>query len=423
MEHFLLYIIRSSLIVMVVILLYQLLKNDLNFTRNRIFLVAGMLVSFSLPMFSFIAPETLTYNESIMLDPVIIKADGISTAVNKYPDIFSVLMMIYAAGIVALLIRNGWQLFYLYRLTRRSAITQTQKYKLVNTRSEHTAFSFFNLIFINKQIDETDAETIIAHEQVHADQRHSIDVMLMEVLVILQWFNPAVWFYRKLLREVHEYLADRSILETGIKKAAYLQLLCSMALRVQPADITNNFCQIKLKRRLTMITKSKNSRYSGVKFIAIMPLLAVLIWLVSCNGTTKEIDTNGVDSKIDQQETTQPNNASGLDAQDKLNLMVDQMPEYVGGNAAMNKFILENIKYPQKAKETGLQGTVYISFVIEKDGTLADAKVEKGIGGGCDEEALRVVKMMPKWIPGKDKGKNVSVGLTLPIKFKLDDKK
>jgi len=101
-------------------------------------------------------------------------------------------------------------------------------------------------------------------------------------------------------------------------------------------------------------------------------------------------------------------------------MFVDHMPEYPGGDDAMLKFLSQNIIYPQIAKETGITGTVYSRFVVEKDGSVSDVNVLKGIGGGCDEEVVRVVKLMPKWSPGLQEGKKVRVQFNLPVKFTLE---
>jgi len=99
--------------------------------------------------------------------------------------------------------------------------------------------------------------------------------------------------------------------------------------------------------------------------------------------------------------------------------VVEASPEYPGGEAARMKFLQENIKYPQMARESGIQGTVYVTFVVEKDGRVTDVRILRGIGGGCDEEAVRVVQNMPKWIPGKQRQKPVRVQFNMPIKFTL----
>ncbi len=99
--------------------------------------------------------------------------------------------------------------------------------------------------------------------------------------------------------------------------------------------------------------------------------------------------------------------------------VVESMPSFPGGDAARMKFLQDNIKYPQMARESGIQGTVYVTFVVEPDGSVTDVRVLRGIGGGCDEEAVRVIKEMPKWNPGMQRGKPVRVQFNMPIKFTL----
>jgi protein TonB len=101
--------------------------------------------------------------------------------------------------------------------------------------------------------------------------------------------------------------------------------------------------------------------------------------------------------------------------------IVEQNPEYPGGDEARLNFLRSNVKYPQMAREAGIQGTIYVGFIVEKDGEITQVKILRGIGGGCDEEAIRVTKMMPKWKPGKQRGKEVRVSYQMPIKFTLHD--
>lgn len=105
--------------------------------------------------------------------------------------------------------------------------------------------------------------------------------------------------------------------------------------------------------------------------------------------------------------------------EEQIFLVVENMPEFPGGEAAMYKFIGNNIDYPRMAKESGISGRVFVTFVVERDGSVTDVQILRGIGGGCDEEAVRVIKAMPKWNPGKQRGKPVRVQYRMPIKFTL----
>ncbi len=99
--------------------------------------------------------------------------------------------------------------------------------------------------------------------------------------------------------------------------------------------------------------------------------------------------------------------------------VVESMPEFPGGAGEMMTFIAKNVKYPSMARESGIQGRVFVNFVVEPNGSVSNGKVLRGIGGGCDEEAIRVVQSMPKWTPGKQRGKAVRVSFNLPVRFTL----
>jgi protein TonB len=117
--------------------------------------------------------------------------------------------------------------------------------------------------------------------------------------------------------------------------------------------------------------------------------------------------------------------AAGLQREDttssvsEIFLVVETMPEFPGGEKAFNQYLADSIHYPAAAVENSIQGRVFVSFVVEKDGSVSEAKILRGIGGGCDEEAMRVIRNMPKWIPGKQRGQPVRVQYTMPIKFSL----
>ena len=145
-----------------------------------------------------------------------------------------------------------------------------------------------------------------------------------------------------------------------------------------------------------MITKTQNANGLWWRLLTTMSVLAILL-MVNTNAMAQS-------KKI---------------ANDKVLEKAEVMPQFPGGDQAMMKFVAENVQYPQEARDKEISGRVLVSFIVEKDGSIADVKVVKGIGGGCDEEAVRVVKAMPKWKPGKDKGKPVRVSYMMPFTFKL----
>lgn len=125
-------------------------------------------------------------------------------------------------------------------------------------------------------------------------------------------------------------------------------------------------------------------------------------------------------AQIEVIETVEPHVERVGEPSDVTFTIVEQMPRFPGGEEELFKFIGGNIKYPEEAKEAGMEGVVYVTFVVEKDGTIGEARVLRGIGGGCDEEAVRVIRAMPAWEPGMQRGKPVRVQYNLPIRYKLN---
>ena len=136
-----------------------------------------------------------------------------------------------------------------------------------------------------------------------------------------------------------------------------------------------------------------------------------------------EVEDIEINADVDQNEVIEeyvPVEVEEEDVQEQeIFQIVEEMPAYPGGDQKLMEYVAKNIKYPQIARETGIQGRVFVGFVVEPDGSVSNVKVLRGIGGGCDEEAMRVVKSMPKWKPGKQRGKAVRVSYMLPVNFKL----
>jgi len=147
----------------------------------------------------------------------------------------------------------------------------------------------------------------------------------------------------------------------------------------------------------------------------ILLVLSISLFSVVAYCQSSKADKN-IGNESNSNETTKPNNSDVF-------VIVEDMPAFPGGEDARRRFLAENINYPSQARIEGIQGTIYISFIIDTTGIVTSVKVLRGIGGGCDEEAVRVVKLMPKWNPGKQKGKAVRVQFNMPMQFVLGKSK
>jgi protein TonB len=168
-----------------------------------------------------------------------------------------------------------------------------------------------------------------------------------------------------------------------------------------------------------MMTKAKTKKSALLKMVFIIPAAVVLTLLFSISITDRVIAQS--DSDVKKVENAQEPVKKAQKDGDVFRV-VEVMPKFPGGDEARIKYMVENIKYPEAARKNGITGTVFVQYVVEKDGSITGVKVLRGIGGGCDEEAMRVIENMPNWEPGLEKGKPVRTQFNMPISFKLDGK-
>ena len=174
--------------------------------------------------------------------------------------------------------------------------------------------------------------------------------------------------------------------------------------------------EVVLDEEMVEITKQEEQKPQPVE----QPQQTTQLEIVDDNVETEDININ---AEVEQNEVIEeyvaPEVVEEEVVEQEIFQIVEEMPAFPGGEAKLMEYVGKNIKYPQIARETGIQGRVFIGFVVEPDGSVSNVKLLRGIGGGCDEEAMRVVKSMPKWKPGKQRGKAVRVSYMLPVNFKL----
>jgi protein TonB len=174
--------------------------------------------------------------------------------------------------------------------------------------------------------------------------------------------------------------------------------------------------EVVVDEEMVEITKQEEQKPQPVE----MPKQTTQLEIVQDDVEVEDIEIN---ADMDQNEVVEEYVPVEVEEEEVVEAevftIVEEMPSYPGGDMKMYEYLGKNIKYPQIARESGIQGRVFVNFVVEPDGSVSNVKVLRGIGGGCDEEAIRVVKSMPKWKPGKQRGKAVRVSYTLPVVFKL----
>ncbi|WP_255046587.1 M56 family metallopeptidase [Lacihabitans sp. CS3-21] len=312
-----------------------------------------------------------------------------------------------------------------FGVARAYAIIQSPSF------NESNAFSFFGIIKIDKKLPHF--RTIRAHERVHTLQLHFLDLFFFELLTMVFWCNPVVYLYRATIKNLHEFLADEEASRTLPTVADYATLLLSKQFKIAPEHLFVQQFHKKstLKIRIQMLLKGKSNNWAILKYGVVAPILfmAVMVSSVSCsdNSVNEPVEIDILkEEKVGIPPPPPP--APPIDVADaalkiqkrEIFTAVEQNPEFVGGQAKMYQYLGENIKYPAAAQRANISGRVFVKFVVEDDGSIGDVNVMKGIGFGCDEEAIRVVKSMPRWKPGVQNGKNVRVYYNMPIVYRLD---
>ncbi|MDF2433651.1 MAG: hypothetical protein JWP44_3282 [Mucilaginibacter sp.] len=401
-----------------------LLCRETFFQLNRIYLVLAALLSFFIPVIQSNWVQNLFITQrvkyTIYTSPVMFYQ--FKPIQDTHITVGQVLTAVYIGGIVFLTIRFIRQLIALN--------------KIIDAPHSSAAYSFFNKIRLG---DDLAANGVIAaHENVHASQWHSADVLLIEAVMIINWFNPIVYLYRLAIKHIHEFIADRQAVKSGTNKETYALLLLSQTFNTPSHQLVNPFfTHSLLKQRIIMLQKNNSRSLSLVKYCLSVPLF-VLMLILSSATVNKSSPVRLFNNKVEQVFLTPATHAiknniwltvpgdksprdTILKGNQKVFNVVEQPPGFRGGVNAFYQYLGRTIRYPAKEREHGIQGKVIITFIIEKDGSLSNVHLVHGVATGIDEETLRVIKASPNWIPGKQNGKSVRVAYTVPISFSLGD--
>ena len=324
------------------------------------------------------------------------------------PDLLTLFTYLYYTGVLVMSLRFIIQLVSICRIRWKGQVVYLNGQRIISLPSEFNPFSFFGWIFLYlPQLEEESRDEILMHEQTHARQWHSVDVIVSELANIVCWFNPFSWLLKGEIRLNLEYLADNQVAKTMEDSKQYQYHLLGLAHTNSKTGLYNNFNVSQIKSRIIMMNKKRTRTAGRIKYALFAPLAAALLIAsnISCTSTeTQEANTEVMESRAVEGEVFK---------------VVEEMPEFVGGMAECMKYLAANVNYPTEAIEKGIQGRVIVQMVVTKEGDIADTKIARGIDPLLDAEALRVVSGMPKWKPGKQRGQAVNVMYTLPVMFRL----
>ena len=462
METFFVYLIKSSVCILLYELFYRLFLRGETFHRlNRIVLLMSLILSLLLPLFDVSEWFATTEQNRVLplteltgsLQELVVEQKAVALSDRNGMTVSVVLWGIYLTGVVLLLLKNLFVFVYLRRLLKRCRREQTADGQVYYRYPDQIGpFSWLGRVVLSSADDGALTSCILAHERAHVLLGHSLDLVLVELFLCFQWFNPAAWWLKKDLRLVHEYEADRYVLSSGFDACTYQLLLIRKSVGPKLYNMVHSFNNYSLKKRITMMMKRKSRFWTQAKSLYVLPLGGFVLSLFACTDGKKpsvqesqRMETQPVEAqsakpqeapvkeqprdsvapfqeeKNQRVATTTPvkepvKKSSGKDAHENLE---DQDPSFPGGDVACMKWLTNNINYPKEAMEKGIEGRVIVRFVVTKNGKITNAEVVRPVDPLLETEALRVIRSMPDWVPAKRNGQNVDLQFTLPITFRL----
>ncbi len=393
----------------------------------------------------------------------------------------TVLTVVYFSGVCAVVVATCYSALRLNNIIRKGERYDRDGFTLVVHDDNSLApFSWRNYIVMNRKDFAESGDLILAHETKHVNARHWVDLMVAQAVAAFQWYNPAAWLMREELKTVHEYQADEAVILSGTDMKQYQMLLIKKAVGGRFQSLANSLNHSKLKKRITMMYNPKTSASRRLRVLALAPAFAAAVLVTDIPAVAGAIDSASgaslsavmpaeavaavTESKVTKNTSAGQPGLSGMQdaavapASDKKvrtkNLeeivvvgygtakktstpeagrvngnacdgeemgfdVVDEAPEYPGGQVELMKFIAKNIRYPHDAMKDSIEGNVVVRFIVGNDGKVSSPEIVRGVCPSIDAEALRVVSSLPALKPARMKGKPVELWYNLPIAFRL----
>ncbi len=409
------YLIELGVIHSALILGYWLLlRNEQQYGKLRMYLIASTVLALIIPLLKFpnpfYVPAELTYTsvpETLPLNDL-----AIAPVVERSVWSAELIAWLYVGISLIFLFKLFWSIFHIVRIKRSSSYENFQGEPIRITESIEGSFSFFNWIFIGREMmnRNQDYGVILKHEKAHVTLGHTYDLLFFELFNVLFWWLPTSWFTRKEIKKIHEYQADAHALrECGVEQ--YSSILISSTLKTNGWSLASSFHDGLILKRLKAM-KEQHKNLSSWKLGSLSTLSLILLVVFACTEDPSTAqDVNGLNGQVE-------NNGD-----DELLMVVEESPEYPGGLSALYRQVSNEISYPVDARMTGAQGKVWVQFVIDKNGSVTDVQTVKGIHPSVDKEAARALRTVNSFKPGAQRGRPVRVKRVIPIIFQLDPEK
>ena len=446
MGVFFIYILKSSVCLVLFYLFFRLLLSKETFHRfNRMALLGVLFFSLLIPCIEVTTRHQVEVQQAVLsIEQLLLMAELEATpanvgAVQETSAIswVQIVLLVYLAGILFLACRNIYSLICLFRLIHSGKHEKLEKgVTLVVHNQEIAPFSWMKYIVISRKDLEENGREILIHEMAHIHHRHSVDLLVADICIFFQWFNPGAWLLKQELQNIHEYEADETVINEGVNAKEYQLLLIKKAVGTRLYSMANSFNHSKLKKRITMMLKEKSNPWARLKYLYVLPLAAIAVTAFArpeISEKMEEISAVKVNDlaeivqekvlqdtvKVSKDEKKDALVVTGVKSKEEEEIVifevVEQMPEYPGGMSALQKYLSEKIAgSPMKGKAGG---RVMVGFTVAETGKIKDVRVLQSDEASLNQEAERIVSEMPDWIPGKQRGRPVPVKYTVPIRF------
>jgi len=409
----LVYTFRVSLSLAAVFAAYKLfMSRETLHALNRFAILAAVAMSFVLPFAKM--PQLSALNEDLTVPEVFIELEGVVVHSGSQQNIgvWNVIATVLVVGSVFFFLRFLVSIIsVLFKVFKSKSVNIGNGIKLIIGGKDFAPVSWMRYVFISADDYAGNCDEIIAHETAHIRYGHSFDLIFMDLVCAIQWFNPCVWLFRRELCAVHEFQADQKVVDLGFNAKLYQILLVKKAAGRRWNFVANSLNHSNLKNRITMMTRKKSSKKVAIKALLPVAVSAVFAFTFACCN-----QSNSLYDAMDANVSTQLSNPQTAD---QPFVIVENMPEYPGGEKALFDYVTSHVEYPAEAKnDTVMRRTVYLKFVVDKVGKVKNVEVLRSSGNPVfDNSAIKTVESMPEWKPGMQSGKPVDVAIQIPIQF------
>lgn len=448
------------------------LKKETFFNLNRIYLLLTPILGTALPFISVDFIQKSIPQEYVVQLPAVVVGDTISEAIPNATSFWlPSLLDLWLLGIALSAVIFIWKIFRITKIYLSGNTVYFDGLKLKILPKTDTAFSFFNTIYLGENISEEKRSSIVAHEKIHIQQKHTLDLLFFEILRIIFWFNPLIYVFQNRMATLHEFIADEKLTAENDKKQYYQNLLSEVFQTEKISFINTFFNQSLIKKRISMLQKSKSRKAAQLKYLLLLPAICAMLIYTACSNEPKTEETpivqqseSEVMNKINElaeaimkkgemtpeeekalkllTTEAQPGDKVYTSVQEYLNETegegdmsvafseIERVPTYPGcsgDNETLKKCFTERISAfvgenfnTKLGKDLGLTGIqrIVVKFKIDKSGNIvrATAKAPKP---ELEAEALRIIEKLPQMQPGEQKGEKVGVLYSLPIVFEV----